>query len=344
MAVLEPEAGHPRRPVAVVGVQRRAEHGGDQQARSGLGHQARLVALARRQMQVVGRDARRPGQSARGVAGRGQAQLGGGGGVQQPGGDDAVLDDVASFDRHALVIEGGRAQAAQAEGIVDHVHARGQDPLTEFVLQEGAAARDGRAGNGAQQGRQDLGGDAVLEDDRGGGRGDLARADAGHGAFARLQADLGGARQVGQVAGRPAFTAALHGPVLLGDDADAQREGAALMATVEAVRGDQTPFAGGPGGVAAFGLGHACDVERGGLGLGGGGFQRLGGALGRIEQVQIGVRSLRQPVLRGQGGVGVFRRQLRHRHGALDQTGAGRVRQVRGRHRRLTPADEDAQP
>ena len=59
-----------------------------------------------------------------------------------------------------------------------------------------------------------------------------------------LQTDLGGAGQVGQVTRGPAFAAALHRPVLFGDDADAQREGAALMTPVKAVRGDQTPFAG----------------------------------------------------------------------------------------------------
>ncbi|MNS77649.1 hypothetical protein D3C72_1112340 [compost metagenome] len=115
------------------------------------------------------------------------------------------------------------------------------------------------------------------------------------------------------------------------------------MAAVKAMRGDQTPFAGRPGGVAALGLGHAGDSQSGGLGLGGGGFQRLGGALGRVEQVEVGVRALRQPVLRGQRGIGVFGRQFGHGHGALDQTGAGGVGQVGGGDRGLTPADEDAQ-
>ncbi|MNS98775.1 hypothetical protein D3C72_1331520 [compost metagenome] len=114
------------------------------------------------------------------------------------------------------------------------------------------------------------------------------------------------------------------------------------MTAVEAVRGDQTPLAGGPGGVAAFGLGHARDAQSGGLGLGGGGFQRLGGAFGRVEQVEVGVGALGQPVLRGQRSVGVFGRQSGHGHGALDQAGAGGVGQVGGRNRGLTATDEDA--
>ncbi|MNN55003.1 hypothetical protein D3C81_1698530 [compost metagenome] len=96
--------------------------------------------------------------------------------------------------------------------------------------------------------------------------------------------------------------------------------------------------------MAAFGLGHAGHSQGGGLGLGGGGFQRLGGALGRVEQVEVGVRPLRQPILRGEAGIGIFGGQFRHGHGALDQTGAGGVGQVRGRHRGLTAADKDAQP
>ncbi|MNR30800.1 hypothetical protein D3C85_1482710 [compost metagenome] len=114
------------------------------------------------------------------------------------------------------------------------------------------------------------------------------------------------------------------------------------MTAVEAVRGDETPLAGGPGGVAAFGLGHARHTESRSLGLGGGGFQRLGGAFGRVEQVQVGVRALGQPVLRGQRGVGVFGRQSGHGHGALDQAGARRVGQVGGRDGGLAAADEDA--
>ena len=43
--------------------------------------------------QAVGRDARRAGESARGVAGRGEAQLGGRGAVEQPGGETAVIND-----------------------------------------------------------------------------------------------------------------------------------------------------------------------------------------------------------------------------------------------------------
>ncbi|MNQ86995.1 hypothetical protein D3C85_1022040 [compost metagenome] len=116
------------------------------------------------------------------------------------------------------------------------------------------------------------------------------------------------------------------------------------MAAVKAVRRDQPPLAGRPGGMTALGPGHAFDQQGGGFGLGGGGFQRLGGALGRVEQVEVGVRSLGQPVLRRQTRIGIFRRQFRHGHGALDQTGAGGVGQVRGGHRRLTPPDEDAQP
>ncbi|MNE81644.1 hypothetical protein D3C80_1783080 [compost metagenome] len=92
----------------------------------------------------------------------------------------------------------------------------------------------------------------------------------------------------------------------------------------------------------ALGLGHAGHNQSRGLGLGGGGFQRLGGAFGRVEQVEVGVRALRQPVLRGQRSVGVFGRQSGHGHGALDQSGAGGVGQVGGRNRGLAAADEDA--
>src|SRR5690606_19595777 len=153
----------------------------------------------------------------------------------------AVLDDGATRHLDALIVERGGAEATGAERIVDEVGPGRQNRLVEAVLEEGDAAGDGRAGDGAEQGRQHLGRDAVLEDHRRGGRRDLARTDSGDGAATGLGANGLGRRQVGQVAHRAVLSAALHGAVLFGDDADAQREGRALIGAVEAVRRDQTP-------------------------------------------------------------------------------------------------------
>jgi len=53
------------------------------------------------------------------MAGGLQAQLSGGRGVQQPGGQNTVIDQIAGHDRRALVIEGDRAQSPDEERIFD---------------------------------------------------------------------------------------------------------------------------------------------------------------------------------------------------------------------------------
>src|SRR5262249_60250015 len=69
------------------------------------------------------------------------------------------------FDRprgDAFGIERARAQAALAQRIVDHFHARIENPLAELVAQETRLARDRiairRAGEVADQGAGDPGG------------------------------------------------------------------------------------------------------------------------------------------------------------------------------------------
>ena len=93
----------------------------------------------------------------------------------------------------------------------------------------------------------------------------------------------------------------------------------------------------------ALGSGDALDRQRRCLGLGGNLFQNQGGPFAGIEQVQIDEGPARQPIFGGETGVGIFRRQARHGHGAFHQAGAGFGRQVRRRHRGLTLADEDPQ-
>src|SRR5690606_19672726 len=134
-----------------------------------------------------------------------------------------------------------------------------------------------------------------------------------------------------------------HGAVLLGDDADAQREGGAVVGALEAVRGDQSPAAGGGGGVAPFGFRHPLDGQSGGLGGGGGGFQIRGRGLGGIVEVEVGEGAAGEAVLRGEAGVRVFGRQPGHGHGPLHEAGAGGVGQVGGGDGSLAAADENAQ-
>ncbi len=116
-----------------------------------------------------------------------------------------------------------------------------------------------------------------------------------------------------------------------------------MIGPVETVGGDETPAAGGMRGVAALGPGDAGDGQGSSLGLGGNGLQFGSAALGRVEQVQVGEGAVGQPVLWSQPCIGVFGGQPGHGHGALNQAGAGGLGQVGGRHRRLTPTDEDPQ-
>ena len=70
--------------------------------------------------------------------------------------------------------------------------------------------------------------------------------------------------------------------------------------------------------------------------------QGLGRRLVGIDQVEVGKRAARQALGRRQAGIGVFRRQTGHGHGALDQLGAGLCRDVGAGDGGAASPDEDA--
>src|SRR3546814_20022008 len=82
------------------------------------------------------------------MAGAGHLGLPRGGAVEEPGGQAAVLDDIAGLAGNAFHIEPARAEATPAQRIVDDANAGRKDHLAELVFQEGRAARHGVAVDG----------------------------------------------------------------------------------------------------------------------------------------------------------------------------------------------------
>src|SRR3546814_19185878 len=75
------------------------------------------------------------------MAGAGHLGLPRGGAVEEPGGQAAVLDDIAGLAGNAFHIEPARAEATPAQRIVDDANAGRKDHLAELVFQEGRDAR-----------------------------------------------------------------------------------------------------------------------------------------------------------------------------------------------------------
>ena len=158
----------------------------------------------------------------------------------------------------ALVVERRGAEAAAPVRLVGDGDALGEHPLAELLLQERDAARHRRAGDRADQRPQRRGGDAVLEDHRRGGRGDLARAEPRRprGGRRRRRSARRDGRSARQRVWRPSPARSIAEPspaIAPGRDAEA---GGAVQAG-EAAAGHQPPGAGRPVGRAGVGVGDA---------------------------------------------------------------------------------------
>src|SRR5579883_3604744 len=119
--------------------------------------------------------------------------------IEQPGGEDAVLDDGTPHIGDAFAVEGLRAQAAPAMRVVDDGHARREDLRAQLVLEEAGAARDRRAADGADEMAQNARGDSGIEDDGRLTGWHLARAEALHRALTSAPPDLRGIAQVPRI-------------------------------------------------------------------------------------------------------------------------------------------------
>src|SRR6185437_17063350 len=99
------------------------------------------------------------------------------------------LDDGAAAIGDALAVEGLGAQAAAPVRIVDDGDRCREDALAEAVLEEAGAARDRRAGDGADEMADEAARDARIEDDRHVAGRHLAGAEPAHRALAGALAD-----------------------------------------------------------------------------------------------------------------------------------------------------------
>src|ERR1700736_4219647 len=79
------------------------------------------------------------------------AELTGGRRIQEPCGQDALVDDGCFLHSYALDVEGLRTQAAHAQGIVDDADILGKQLLAETVFQETGLSRDRRTIHRADQ-------------------------------------------------------------------------------------------------------------------------------------------------------------------------------------------------
>ena len=102
-------------------------------------------------MDVGGAGARRAADAAAGMAGRLEPELPGRSGIEQPAGESAAVDEAAGLRRDALAVEGARAKAARTVGIVEDVHAGGEQQFVLVADQEARLAGDRWAGHRADE-------------------------------------------------------------------------------------------------------------------------------------------------------------------------------------------------
>ena len=159
---------------------------------------------------------------------------------------------------------GGRAQARARCGSSMIGHLGGKSALPSLSFRNEHSARHRRAGDRADQRSQQLAGQAVLEDHRRGGRGDLAGAEAGDRAAAGLGADAPG-RGRSVPSGSPGPRAPAPCPRPRRRWPAPRRRRCWRDDAGEAAAGGQAPGGGRPGGRAAIGVGHPVDGPRGGL-------------------------------------------------------------------------------
>jgi hypothetical protein len=138
---------------------------------------------------LLGADARRAADAARGVAGRLEPELARRGAVEQPGLEHALVDQLDRQHRQPLAVERPRAQPARAVRIVADRDALREDLLPERVQEEAGLARDRRAADRAEQMPEQPRRDAAIEHHRHRPAGDLGGIEPRHRALAGAAAD-----------------------------------------------------------------------------------------------------------------------------------------------------------
>src|SRR3981081_438851 len=131
-------------------------------------------------------------------------------GVEEPGGQYAVLHDGEALGNYPLGIEGSRAQAAHAPRIVDDVDARLEQPFPELVLEEARLARHGGGVDSAREMTDERTCDPPVEYDRCPVGLDLARIEAPDRPLAGRASHLLGRIEIGAVDRRGIVVVPLH--------------------------------------------------------------------------------------------------------------------------------------
>src|SRR5258708_4833844 len=133
LAVLDPEAGCAATVVAGYAIDAGADQVGDVEPLLDVRDQFGRCRLAGLEVEIIrsGRGRRR--YAAMGVAGGDQPEFARGGAVQQPRRQHALIDNGELPDLDALGVEGLRAQAANAQGIVDDAYVLRKQLLAETV-------------------------------------------------------------------------------------------------------------------------------------------------------------------------------------------------------------------
>src|SRR5215831_17469134 len=142
LAIFDPETGGAAAIVAGDAVDAGADQIGDVEALLDVRHQLGRRYGAGFEMQIIRAWRWRRGNAAMGMAGRRQSELPRGCRIEQPGGQNAVVDDRELLNLDALGIKGLRAQAAQPQRIVNDTNVAGKKLRAEMVLEETRLARD----------------------------------------------------------------------------------------------------------------------------------------------------------------------------------------------------------
>src|SRR5690554_2242626 len=145
LSLFDPEAAGAAAVVAGKRVYPHADHLGDVEAFLDLTDHFLRAQGAGREPDIRATGARRAGNPAGGMTGGRKAQLAGAGQIEQPGCQDAIVDERLALRWQSLPVEGTRAEAAPTMGLVDDLNSGSKDSLPKLVLQEGSAACDGGA-------------------------------------------------------------------------------------------------------------------------------------------------------------------------------------------------------
>ena len=211
-----------------------------------------------------------------------------------------------------------RKRRAQG-GVVVDVDAGCVDALAEAVLEEGGAARDAGAADGAGHVADQAAGDAGVEHHGHLGGGGAARVQPCHRLLAGAAADGGGVLEVRQEGRGVVVVVPLHAGALAGQGGGGDGVAGAGVAAGEPGAGGEQELVAGIAGLAALGIGYAFHRAGCVLGDGGADGERVDAGFGLVGEFEGG--GVHRAGFLGEAAIGVFGHDLGHGDGALGQGG-----------------------